>query len=191
MVSRAPIPPERLTVAHFLLEYTERDDGSWELDDGVPVMMSGGTIRHGRVSLNIAAALHSKLRGSGCEPFIFDTLVRTGEHSLRLPDVGIFCDARDIGGDGSARVLQYPSIVFEVLSPSTQRNDRGRKLIEYKQIDTVHTIVFVDAAKRLMDVHLRDGPNAWHSAILPFGTTLTLNSPEVALTSEEIFGVAV
>jgi len=121
MASHAPAPPQRLSIEEFLDEYGCREDGNWELDDGIPMqisgegmprMMSGGVVRHARVAGNIFATLHARLRGTGCEPFIFDMLVRTGERSLRLPDVAIYCDPDDIGGDGSQRVLTRPSIVF-------------------------------------------------------------------------------
>lgn len=102
----------------FLADHAQRPDERWELEDGVPVMMSGGTRRHARVGGNIFATLHAKLRGSGCEPFNSDMLVRTGIVSARAPDVAIYCDSRDIAGDPDERTMAFPSVVFEVLSPS-------------------------------------------------------------------------
>lgn len=190
MASLAYVEPKPITVAQFLSDYCERSDGRWELIEGVPVMMAGGTVRHARVAGRLLAALYGKLRGSGCEPFNSDMLLRTGERTLRLPDVAIYCDPRDIAGDDQTRILMFPKILFEVLSPSTQRDDRGRKLFEYQQIESVRVVVLIDADKRVIHVFTPETEGDWRHRKLAPGEALTIAEPAFTLTTDEIFGPA-
>ncbi len=185
MASRAQVPP-RIEVDEFLRLYGDRDDGRWELDDGIPVMMAGATRRHGQVSGSIFVAVRARLGASGCEAF-FDMFVSTGIRKLRVPDVAVFCDPRD--ADDDARVLRFPKVIFEVLSPSTEQDDKRTKLFEYQRLESVDTIVLVDNTTRELHVFERLGLAEWRNRTLPRGAMLELHDPAMAIPAEEIFGV--
>ncbi len=105
-----------MTTTQFLDLY-ENVEGKWELIDGVPVMMSGGSIRHAWVGGNILVALSDKLRGTGCVPLGSDGGLRLDEHNVRYPDVAIYCDRRDLDLDAmKAKTFKHPCVIFEVLS---------------------------------------------------------------------------
>lgn len=58
--------------------------------------------------------------------------------NLRYPDVAIYCDPRDFEQNlREVQTFRFPSVIFEVLSRSTRREDRGVKVAEYKEIATV------------------------------------------------------
>ena len=185
MASLAPTPPVRLEIEEFLRLYGDRDDGRWELDNGVPVMMAGATRRHGQVSISIAAALFGRLRDTRCEA-LFDMFVVTGIRKLAVPDVGIYCDPRD--GDDEARMLRFPRVIFEVLSPSTEREDKATKLFEYQRLDSVDTIVLADHETRELHLFERVGPREWRNRTLARGEPLELRDPAMAIPGDEIFG---
>ncbi len=185
MASRVQTPSP-MEIEEFVRLYCDRDDGRWELDDGIPVMMAGATRRHGRVSMNIAAALHGRLRGTRCEA-MFDMFVVTGIRKLRVPDVGIYCDPRDENDE--ARVLRFPRVVFEVLSPSTEKDDKGTKLFEYQRLESVDTIVLVDSDTRELHLFERVGPAEWRNRTLPPGATLELRDPAMTISPDAIFGL--
>ena len=185
MASLAPTPPARLDIDEFLRLYGDRDDGRWELDDGVPVMMAGATRRHGRVSGDIFVAVRSRLGPSGCDA-LFDMFVATGIKKLRVPDVAIFCDPRD--ANDAARVLRFPKVIFEVLSPSTEQDDKNTKLFEYQRLDSVETIALVDHAAREIYLFERVGLREWRNRTLERGEPLSLRDPAMTIPAEEIFG---
>lgn len=60
-----------------------------ELDDGVILMMAGGSEVQSRVAGNIFAYLRVALRGTGCRPYNSDFATQTGERTVRLPDVSV------------------------------------------------------------------------------------------------------
>ena len=183
MATRAIQP--RLTIEEFVELYAPLP-GKYELWDGVPVLMAGGTAKHALIGVNIVSALRVKLRGSGCAPFNSDMMLRVGQENGRLPDVAIYCDPRDLI-DPSSVAFSRPSVVFEVLSASTAKIDRGAKLAEYQAIESVQTIVFVDTDLERLETWDRMGANEWRNVQHTTGTDLVLTRPAVTLAADEIF----
>ena len=177
--------PRKLTVEEFIRDYEGLDE-KYELIDGEAWAMAGASKRHNRISGNIYVSLRGKLRGSRCEPFGSDARLLLDDGNIRFPDVAVYCDPRDIGPDDQP-TMSFPKLVFEVLSPSTGRNDRLHKLREYQRIDSLDAIVLIDPATQAIDVYVRSGAAEWHVANLAPGAPLVLRDPAVTLTHAEIF----
>ena len=173
-----------LTADEFLrIDFGERKA---ELDNGVIRMMAGGTARHARVQFNLLLALGNRLRGSGCTPYNSDMATRTHDRSIRYPDITVFC-GRDGPADDDAKAFDDPRIVFEVLSAGTARSDLRVKLDEYKQLDSVDTIVFVDIASERLRIVQRIGPQGWTDVGHDDAVACPLPSIGVTLSHDEIF----
>lgn len=130
---------EPMTVEGFLAFLDQRSgDEKWELIDGVPLMMTGGTLHRARIGGNIDRLLGPAAERRGCMS-LRGFLVEANEISSFEPDVMVRCGNLD----GRSRRAQDPVIVFEVLSPSTMRTDRVLKFERYRAIPTVRQIVFV------------------------------------------------
>ena len=119
-------------------------DKRFELADGVIVMMTGGTVAHSWVKGNVFSWLRTRLRGTPCRPFDSDMAVRISETEIRYPDVSIQCGGKELDDILHDRELNDPIVVIEVLSPSTTMLDQGTKLEEYKRIDSIRTVAFID-----------------------------------------------
>ena len=154
----------RMTADEFL-NWALTQEETYELVDGVPVAkfrsgpesMANGTRSHAQVSGNIYFALRRRLRGGPCRPYTDDLSVRTSIERVRRPDVLVEC-GRGNGGDLEATA---PTVLFEVLSPSSQREDLVLKPLEYKRIETVklYAAVYTDVA--LLKVWARDEEGRW------------------------------
>lgn len=151
---------DRLSVREFFT-FLSASQEKWELVDGVPVMMAGATQRHQDVAANLLAALHQRLRGSGCRPTGSDTGVLTGDASVRYPDLIVDCGPRY---DESMHATE-PTVVIEVLSPSTRGFDSHLKLIEYKGNADICEVLLVDTVTPQVLVHRRDG-EVWREEIV-------------------------
>ncbi len=178
---------QKMTVDQFLKMY-EGVEGRFELVDGQAYAMAGGSIAHSRTSGRIFFALQQALRGSACEPFNADTGLRLADETLRYPDVAVYCDRRDLDLDPNTTLsFRYPSIVLEVLSPSTRIEDRAVKVLEYKAIPTVEAIVLIDPVAKTIEVHERlDGEN-WLHRLPAAGIDLVLKTPSLTLANADIF----
>lgn len=125
-------------------------------------MITGGTPAHARVSGNIFAFLHRKLRGTGYRAYNADMGLRVDDVNCCYPDVSVYCgDPASGERERAERIYSDPVVPFEVLSPSTTVTDRTEKLEQYRALPCVDTIVFVDPERELSRVVQRLAPTSW------------------------------
>jgi Uma2 family endonuclease len=154
---------------------------------GVVYAMSGVTLDHDRIAGNIIVSLHTQLRGKPCEVFSSDVKVRIQRDSATFfyyPDAIVDCSGPH---KGSAVYLEEPRVIFEVLSPSTERVDRGEKRLNYQALPSLETYVLVDQARLAVNAYrrTRDG---WALEILTSsGDTLELPKIECRLPLAGIY----
>lgn len=150
----------KITAAEFL-EMDFGTDKRFELHDGVIYMMTGGTESHAWVQVNIVSWLRVKLRGSGCRPYNGDMALRVSDIDVRYPDVTVYCNQPPRDELQGAKLLENPTLIIEVLSPSTTAFDQGTKLAEYEAIASVRTIAFVDPVNELCRTRERGADGGW------------------------------
>ena len=169
-------------------EFLEIDFGEKkaELDNGVIRMMAGGSARHAEVQANIVAWLRLALRGSGCRPYGSDMATRTHDLSVRYPDVSVFCHHGRPNGD-QLKAFDDPRLIVEVLSAGTARTDLRVKLDEYRALDSVDTIVFVDIARERVRVIQRTAAHGWSDVAHDEPVDVPLPSLNLTLPHDEIF----
>ena len=152
--------PRRSTMS--VEEYLELDrssiDTRYEYIDGHVIMMAGGTLDHATISANIISVLRNLLRGSPCRVFTTDARVRISETRYVYPDVTVSCDTHD---RGRVDIVQFPRLVVEVLSPSTEVTDRGRKLAYYRQCPTVQEYMLVNYQYPSVELYRREKSTLW------------------------------
>ncbi len=163
----------------------ERDSGlKHEYEDGEILAMAGGSRRHNALASRISAALELGRR-SGCVAFQSDQKVRvlaTGKATY--PDATVVCgpiegDPADPGGP----TITNPSLVVEVLSPSTEEDDRGNKWQHYQLIPSLQEYVLVSQSHARVEHYRRLSSGAWEyrdvvagSVQLATGATIDLAS---------------
>lgn len=174
------------TTLDAFLAWEERQAERYELVGGVVRLMSGGTGDHDQIAVNIAAALRSRLRGTGCFVHVSNLkVVARASGAVLYPDVFVRCGAPV--GRGTA--AEDPVVVFEVLSDSTARHDLTRKKLAYKTIPSLRVIVYISQDEARVDL-LRRGPGgAWDDDRPVEGLAGRLELPEigVSLTLAEIY----
>lgn len=179
--------PARLTIDEFLKAYAGRGE-KYELVDGVPHMMAGAKRRHVQIMGNLLWRLKERLEGGPCDAMAADMGLKVSNETYRLPDVAIYCDPRDLGpAAADAATLEFPKVIFEVQSPSTEPADYGVKLDEYQRIASVDTIVFVHPAREAFTTYERASATEWRTVLHLPGQPLVLRDPAVTITADEIF----
>jgi Uma2 family endonuclease len=171
------------TLEEFLAWEREQPQ-RYERVSGVIRMMTGGTIDHNRITLNVAEALRQRLRGGDCEVFVNDVKVVTPAGDVMYPDVVVAC------GDlpGKATVLDAPVVIVEVLSESTAERDHGRKRWAYQTIPSLRYYVLLDQDEGGVEVTSPNPDGTWRSVILrDLGARLELTGLNVQIGLEEVF----
>lgn len=127
-------------------------DEKVELIDGEIVSMAGGLPRHSDVITGVTEAYLSATRSDECLWFPQDRAVRAG-NSYLFPDLSIAC--HPVQEPEFPRALLNPFVIFEVLSPSTEGNDRGRKSVAYRSIPSLREYVLVSTTEPRVELHRR------------------------------------
>ena len=147
---------QRMTPDEFF-EWQKHQDKNYELVDGVPVLplkaMTGATRAHDRITVRALTLLSEQLAGGPCEPTTDDIAVRIPLGGVRRPDVLVDCGPYD----PASMEASDPRVVVEILSPSTLRIDRFRKVEEYKTHPSVSVIMLIDTRTVNVGVWRRSG----------------------------------
>jgi Uma2 family endonuclease len=149
MVAALQSPP--MSPLEYLAWETTQDI-KHEYENGRIIAMTGGTIPHSQISANFAALLIPHLRGKGCKVAISDAKVMTNSGKYYYPDLVITCDDRD---RFARDFLQYPTIIIEVLSPTTEARDRGIKQQNYMLMETLQTYILVTSDRPRIEIYQR------------------------------------
>ncbi len=141
------------------LEWEEKQPIRHEYINGEPYAMTGGTIFHNDITINLTAALKSHLRGRGCKVQMTDVKLGMSEKgNFFYPDIMVTCDERD---RKERLIIYHPCLIIEVLSPSTEAFDRGEKFKFYPQIDTLQEYVLIDSQKISIEVFRLNDQGRW------------------------------
>ena len=131
-----------------------------EYRNGQIYAMAGASNPHVLIGLNLATLLRNHLRGSGCLVFMSDTKVRFETiNTFYYPDVAVSCDERDT--TSIADFICYPSLIVEVLSPTTEAFDRGDKFADYRSLSTIKEYVLIGQQRMNVDCYRRDVEGRW------------------------------
>jgi Uma2 family endonuclease len=174
----------RISFEEFL-RMEELNASKHEWLDGIAYMMAGGTFEHGRLVDNLLVLLRRKLEGRRCQPYSGNFLVRTPSGLGAYPDVMVFCG--DIQGDAAEprRAAINPTVLFEVLSDSTEDYDRGEKFENYKSILTLEEYVLVHQNERKLEVFSRrDG---WTPSVAAAGESAENTAIDARQSDAELY----
>lgn len=143
----------------------------YEYLDGFIYMMTGGSPDHSIIGGNIGRVLGNLLQGRRCIVYNSDLYVELSENYRVCPDVTVSCDPRDRGAKDAVR---YPSLLVEVLSPTSEARDRGKKSLHYRSSSTVQEYLLVNTDTALIEVFRREKKGFWTLYTLGLEDTVTL-----------------
>src|SRR5438552_6841429 len=124
--------------------------------------MAGESRDHSRICFNLAGIIQPQHKDTPCEGFSPNMKVRAGIGGLyAYPDLMIVCGEAKFH-DEQGDVLLNPTVIFEVLSPSTEKYDRGEKFRRYRtEIESLQDYVLVSQDQFRVEHHHREADGAW------------------------------
>ena len=157
-----------------------------EYYDGHIIAMAGAGFTHNVIVRTIIGNLFSFLKGKACQVLPSDMRVSTPLHdSYMYPDAVIVCGEPQLEDDKFDTLLN-PSVIFEILSPSTGSMDKGRKFFFYREIPSLKEYIMIDALKLSVIVSRRQSGNAWAFENIDEGS-FTIQTIGFTLTLQEIY----
>lgn len=128
---------------------------------GEMVAMSGASLRHEAIVMNLGAELRDALRGKPCRPYASNLRVRVRSTNYFYPDVSVVCGKPELLDDAYLDTLLNPKVVFEILSESTESRDRGIKWRLYQHIESLEQYVLIDQNLPIVEVYTRQSADSW------------------------------
>ena len=123
--------------------------------------MAGGSPAHAFLAMNLGGELRVALRGRGCRVAGSDLLFQMGSKEMYVyPDVMVICGPVEAMA-GRPNVVTNPVFVAEVLSPSTEADDRGVKAREYHKSPTIQQYALLWQDRPLVEIHTRGADGKW------------------------------
>ena len=152
----------KLSVAEYL-DFELNSKFRHEYVRGEIFAMTGASLGHNRISINLITLINGLLDGTECTAFISDVKVHVKQADcIYYPDVILTCEKFS----PSDYTIESPVIIFEVLSPSTKQTDQREKLVAYKMIDTLQQYIMVHQDRMKVEVHQRVGADLWDHYVL-------------------------
>ncbi len=174
--------PTYFTVEQYLA-YEQRLGQRCEFVNGVIYAMTGGTDKHNLIAGNIFALLHGQLR-SGCQAFTQGMKVRIATdigEAQYYPDVFMSCDP----SDREPLYRERPCVIIEVLSPSTESDDRQGKFELYRTIPSLEHYILVAQDVPQVEVFARE--KSWKPEILFRGDAIDVCGGKARLSVDDIY----
>lgn len=166
------------------LQWVQLQERCYEFDGFQPVAMTGGTRSHSQTCQNIYLALGNRLRDTGCDVLGPDAGLATVGDAVRYPDAMVTCT----NSPGTSLLIPGVVVVFEVLSPSSDRADRIEKVQEYRAVPSIRRYVVLEYRSAALTVFSRNSGTAdWTATTLTAGDTLDMPELAIAVPVQEFY----
>jgi len=171
-----------LSVEDFLALDREALDQKYEYIDGHMYALAGDSGNHGLIIANTHATIHHHLRSSPCATLMEMTFKVHGV--CYLPDVMVTCSEKDI--EENKTYMEFPKLVIEVLSSSTEKRDRGEKFLRYVNWPSIQEYALISQDVMLVEIFRRKDLE-WSYRAYKRGEKVELKSIGFVFPIEEIY----
>jgi len=184
-MSAAPKP--FLSPQEYLAREREAETKS-EYYDGETFAMAGGSEEHSLIAVNVAGALNFQLADRPCKVYNSDMRVRVEEDGpYAYPDVSVVCGEAEFADEERDNLLN-PTVIVEVLSPTTEAWDRGGKFERYQQRASLQEYVLIAQDRPRVERYARQGEEEWLLTVTTgLAGRVSLSSIECELRLAEVY----
>ena len=182
----SPLIQRRYTPEEYLALEREAEYKS-EYINGHIFAMAGASEAHNLITANVAGEMRSQFKGRPCKVYSSDMRVkvsRTGMYTY--PDVVAVCGEARVEDDHQDTLLN-PTVIIEVLSPSTEAYDRGDKFAHYRRLESVQEYVLIAQDKVRVDHYVKQGKKWVLTEFSEINDTVPLASVGCNLALREIY----
>ena len=159
-----------MTKAEYL-EFLSNSEIKYEYINGEVVAMAGAKPNHNHLTMSLSYLIYAGLIGKDCTPFGGDQRVEIEKlNTYFFPDLSVVCGKPQFTDDSLPAIVD-PILIIEVLSPSTESFDRGKKFQLYRQLDSLREYVLVSQESARIERFYLNADGIWE-----FGDTVGLDS---------------
>lgn len=179
---------KQMMTAEEYLEWEPKQPEKHEYHGGEIVDMSGASLPHNYIQANLFGELYYFLKGKSCDVFASDLRVEVKSiERYYYPDITIFCDEPELVED-KPDMIKNPTVIIEILSPTTEQNDRNKKKFFYMQMPTLKEYIMIDSISMVIDAIRKTEDNKWENEMLiEKASLLHIHSIDFSISLNEIY----
>lgn len=179
------IPDKNFLSPQQYLDWEVQQPIRYEYVNGHVYAMTGGTLPHNEIAVNLAVLLKNLLRGQSCRVLVSDAKVAISDNGPFLyPDVSVSCHSSD---RTAIQSLKYPCLITEVLSPSTEAYDRGGKFAQYRQLQSLKEYLLISSTEMAVDVFRLNERGKWELSSYKVDDEIELASVKVTISVTALY----
>jgi Uma2 family endonuclease len=185
------IPDKPYMTPDEYLAWEEKQELRYEYVDGVVYArnevygMTGGTLPHNDIALNLYSVLRSPMRTKGCRVNVADVKVQTSENgAFFYPDLLVSCHLQD---KTALKFVRHPCLIVEVLSPSTESYDRGAKFAQYRRLESLREYMLISSDSVNVEIFRLNDRHKWEFTPYAAGETVQLTSIDFECAIELLY----
>ncbi len=186
-MSAIPISSQQMTLEEYL-EFDYNAEGRYEYFDGEVIEMSGGSPEHSLLGNRIGFLLQRELIKKSCPVYNSEVQIKV---PAKLPycyaDVSALCGKPIYEDVGNQKLLVNPTLIVEVLSPSTEKYDRDLKFKAYKSIESLREYLLISQEQKFITLYTKYNERFWFQSEYVENETLKLESLECDLSVDEVY----
>lgn len=182
------VPATKVSYAEYLAE-ERASETKHEYVNGEIFAMAGGSPEHARLAFDLGFLLKSAFGGRACVVYSSDARVRieaTGRATY--PDLTVVCGKLETSADDPDAITN-PTVLVEVLSPTTASSDRENKWAHYRRIPGLQAYVLVSQDEPRIESFRRDGARWIYEEAGP-GESLRIGGVEVDVSVDALYASA-
>ena len=160
----------------------ERETGvRHEFLDGEVFAMAGGTPRHSRLKARLVGLFEAALGAGPCQTYDSDLKIQVlATEYATYADLAVICGKLERSPE-DANAATNPSLLAEVLSPSTEAWDRGGKFLQVQQIPSLRHYLLLDPQRPQVEHYARQDDGSWRYTRHDAGGVVRLLGIEIAV----------
>jgi Uma2 family endonuclease len=181
-------PESGMTSEAYLAFERAQFDAKHEFLDGEIIAMAGASRQHNRIVTNLVVSLGTQLRGRPCDVYSSDMRVKIPATGLyTYPDVIALCHDPQFE-DEAMDTLLNPTVIIEVLSPSTEAYDRGLKFAHYRSIEAMQIYILIAQDKPQIEIFRRQKNEDWLLSVVGgLGARVSLDAIGCELALADVY----
>ena len=178
-------PQQKYITADEYLAWESRQEIRHEYCDGNMFAMAGGTVNHDELAFNFRRLLIDRVENDGCHMSGSNVKIMLNKAtSFRYPDLSVSCNDEV---EANSTFYEFPNLIVEVLSESTENVDRGDKFQEYIQIPTLEEYVLVSTKRMQVECFRRSEGRMWLYTAYQSGEVVEIISIGTKFPSEQLY----
>lgn len=178
--------PKTIMTPEEYLAFERIHEVKHEYVQGEIFAMTGASWNHNRIVANALASLHMQIRRGPCNICPSDMRVKSSPRNYHYPDVVVVCGDPQFEGNEFDTLLN-PTVIIEVLSPSTEAYDRGKKFEFYRALPSLQEYLLIAQDRVSIDHYVRREGQWWLTSANRLEDTITLPSIDCTLALADVY----